>query len=130
MNIPSTAVTGITKMRVGMISSSSLVPVECPNVSVYGEYEDYCVYIGSDSGINENTDNDVIQIYPNPVTSLLNIATDKNIENIQIQSIDGKVLRNIDYSEKTIDVSELPIGIYLIQVKTLSLTYTLKFVKK
>lgn len=130
MNIPSTAVTGITKMRVGMISSSSLVPVECPNVAVYGEYEDYCVYIGPDASIAENTENNKIELYPNPATSNLTISTHDIIENIQIQSVDGKVIQNIDTPSNTIDVSELPNGIYLIQVKTLTETYTLKFVKK
>ena len=130
MNIPSTAVHGITKMRIGMISSSSLVPVECPNVAVYGEYEDYCVYIGPDAGINNHSIDTNIELYPNPTTSILNIVTDEIIENIQIQSIDGKIVRTINYTTKAIDVNDLPTGIYLIQVKTVTQSYTLKFVKK
>jgi len=128
MTIPSTALTGITKMRIGMIASVSGNPVECPINTAYGEYEDYCVYIGPDASIAENNQSE-ISIYPNPTTSILNIATQQNILQITIQTIDGKIVKSMTYTKNNIDVSDLPNGIYLIEIKTNTSTATLKFIK-
>lgn len=130
MNIPATALNGITKMRVGMISSSSLVPTACPTDAVYGEYEDYCVYLGPDAGVDINTISSSIELYPNPTTSTLNISTDEDIKKVQVQSIDGKVIKSYNYSIKSINVQDLPTGIYLIQIETSRGIETLKFVKQ
>ena len=115
-------------MRIGMIASVSGNPVECPINTAYGEYEDYCVYIGPDASIAENNQSE-ISIYPNPTTSILNIATQQNILQITIQTIDGKIVKSMTYTKNNIDVSDLPNGIYLIEIKTNTSTATLKFIK-
>ena len=127
MNIPISAVHGITKMRVGMIASTSGNPTHCPTATVYGEYEDYCVYIGPDAGISEPELD--FRIYPNPVTSHLQFKTSETIENLTIQSMDGKMVKTIQNPMFKIDVNDLPSGIYLIQIKTKFESKTLKFVK-
>ena len=127
MNIPTSAVHGVTKMRIGMVASSSGTPTECPTATVYGEYEDYCVYIGPDAGISEQELE--FRIYPNPVTSYLQFESSVTIERLNIQSVDGKLVKTIKNPISQIDVMDLPNGIYLIQIKTESASKTLKFVK-
>jgi len=128
MNIPTSAIHGVTKMRIGMIASSSGTPTNCPTATVYGEYEDYCVYIGPDAGIIESKNN--FSIYTNPVNSFLQITTTLNLDEILIKSIDGKTLKSIQNPTNNIDVMDLPSGIYLIQIKSNTEYSTLKFVKK
>jgi len=127
MTIPSSAVHGITKMRIGMVATSSGTPTECPTANIYGEYEDYCVYIGPEAGISESHLD--FKIYPNPVTTVLQIETSVDIEHVSIQSVDGKMVKTIQNPDTQIDVNDLPKGIYLIQVKTSTEYKTLKFVK-
>ncbi len=128
MNIPTSAVHGVTKMRIGMVASSSGTPTECPTATVYGEYEDYCVYIGPEAGLSEQELE--FRIYPNPVTSYLQFESSVTIESLSIQSVDGKLVKTIKDPISQIDVMDLPNGIYLLQVKTESVSKTLKFVKQ
>lgn len=128
MNIPTSAVHGITKMRIGMIATSSGTPVECPTATVYGEYEDYCVYIGPDAGLSES--NLDFRIFPNPVTTNLQFESSATIQELTIQSVDGKVIEIIQNPTNNIDISYLPNGIYLIQIATENESETLKFVKQ
>lgn len=128
MNIPTSAVHGVTKMRVGMTTISSGAPAACTAAIVYGEYEDYCVYIGPEAGVSESELD--FRIYPNPVTSYLQFESSADIENLRIQSIDGKTVRTIQNPNTQIDLIDLPNGIYLIQIKTESASKTLKLVKQ
>ena len=125
--IPETALTGITKMRVGMVASSSGSPTECPTETVYGEYEDYCVYIGEDAGTTD-IENQFI-IYPNPTNRTLFINSNFVINEAVIKSIDGKTISTISNIKNSIDVSNLPKGIYLINLKAEDANKTLKFIK-
>jgi len=127
MNIPSNAVLGITKMRIGMIGSSSLVPENCPTNIAYGEYEDYCVYIGLDASIIESQNQ--FTIYPNPATNTIIIQANEIIENLLIKSLDGKLIKSYVSPQSSIDVSDLPSGIYLIQIKNNQFNQTIKLIK-
>ena len=64
-----------------------------------------------------NSIEDIIDIFPNPVNSQININTNLNIEKMDIYSIDGKMIERIDKSvlnSKQIDLSNLKPGAYLI----------------
>ncbi|OQC44536.1 MAG: hypothetical protein BWX59_01851 [Bacteroidetes bacterium ADurb.Bin028] len=64
-------------------------------------------------GITENT-NAVLKVYPNPTTSILQLEG-LQTENIQIMDISGKVVLNANVSGKSIDVSSLKPGLYIIK---------------
>ncbi len=76
------------------------------------------------------------QIYPNPTSTFLNIelkkVEDKNFEiqllNIKSQTVFGQTL-NASNKNHQINVSDMPNGIYLIQIISNSLIYSQKFVK-
>lgn len=55
-----------------------------------------------------------LKIYPNPTSSLINISINEDINGIEIYSLDGKLV--LSSSEKTIDVSRLQSGIYILKV--------------
>ncbi|MDR2684592.1 MAG: T9SS type A sorting domain-containing protein, partial [Prevotellaceae bacterium] len=75
--------------------------------------EEVCTML---SALNEVSQND-LQIYPNPVHSELTI---KNLElkkgdKIEIYNISGKICMTYDYNFTTINVLNLPKGVYLIK---------------
>jgi hypothetical protein len=125
--IPANAVHGITKMRVGMVAGSSGTPITCPTASVYGEFEDYCVYIGDDAGTAENENS--FSVYPNPTHQNLFINTNTQINEVVIKSIDGKIITILNNITNSIDVSYLLNGIYLVDIKSDDALETLKFIK-
>ncbi|MFH2144086.1 MAG: T9SS type A sorting domain-containing protein [Bacteroidota bacterium] len=73
------------------------------------------------SNILEFADNNKIEIiiYPNPATENVTIQSRQNIQKIEIIDFQGRIVKsiiNIYEPEKTIDVSSLPKGLYLVRV--------------
>ncbi len=84
--------------------------------------------------ISELINND-FQIYPNPANDylMINIAKAMNPYQIDIKSIDGKIVanyNNLSGNNQKIDVSSLPNGTYLISITIDSETNVYKFVIK
>lgn len=126
IDIPATALIGVTKMRIGM--QTYFNPIPCPTTTYYGEYEDHCVYIGPPSGIAD-LENE-ISIYPNPVYNELHIKSSEEIEEIKIFRTDGKLIyQNHDYNGEAIPFFDFSNGVYIIQLETVGTTVTKKFVK-
>jgi hypothetical protein len=79
------------------------------------------------TGINEATLSNV-NVSPNPATNVLNIATDEQTVKVEIYSINGALISS--GNQKTIDISSLNQGIYLLMVQTdKGLTQT-RFIKE
>ncbi len=70
-------------------------------------------------------------LYPNPTSNVLNIwnINDLPLSVLSITALDGKVI-SPRFNGNTIDVSELPDGVYLLKVQTGAEMYTLRFVKQ
>lgn len=78
--------------------------------------------------INEiNNDNTLINIFPNPASDYINIETDKKIENVEIFTITGQLIKSS--KEKKVDVSSLTKGTYIIKIHTSEGTRTYKIIK-
>ncbi|MBL4592657.1 MAG: T9SS type A sorting domain-containing protein [Flavobacteriales bacterium] len=76
---------------------------------------DFEVDIALATGINEvNTSSTTV--FPNPATNVLNITTDDQIETVSIYSINGALVKT--GNQKTINVSNLDKGMYIITVQT------------
>jgi hypothetical protein len=56
------------------------------------------------------------KLYPNPTNNLLNVESNRSIDDIAIRDIHGKVVLNWNLTENQIDVSNLKPGIYLIEI--------------
>jgi hypothetical protein len=89
------------------------------------------------SALTEVTDNkdikDLINVYPNPTSEYISIDKKglQSIENVEIHSISGKLLRSINPQHiSNINVSDLIDGIYIIEIKTAEKSYYQKFVKE
>jgi PKD repeat protein len=81
--------------------------------------------------INEVIDvNTEFLIYPNPTSHQLTIVSELELNQINILNITGQKVKTITTQFNTIDVSELPSGIYFIELITDEKTITQKFVKE
>lgn len=57
-----------------------------------------------------------LKLYPNPVKDILHFS--ENVSVVKITDLSGKDVRQFNLSGKSIDVSKLPKGIYLISIST------------
>lgn len=56
-----------------------------------------------------------LTIYPNPAKNHINIASKVKVNTIEIIDVTGKLISKIKSPDKVIDISKLPIGIYVIR---------------
>jgi hypothetical protein len=70
-----------------------------------------------------------IQIYPNPVSSNLNINSNESIETYALYSVQGKLLKEGQVIAQHVDMSNLQPGIYLIDLSVNSQWVRYKVVK-
>ncbi len=74
-----------------------------------------------------------LNVFPNPVRDLLNVQTEDRITLVSMFDIRGQLLSEIEVSDTvnsmSIQVSDLPSGIYLLKVTTINGMHTERFVK-
>lgn len=67
---------------------------------------------------NENLhENNLMQIYPNPVKDVLNIRSNAEVKKLTVRDITGKVVL-LSETQQNINMAHLSKGIYLLQVQT------------
>ena len=59
-----------------------------------------------------------IQIYPNPTSDYLTISTDLKIKEIEIYTLDGKLLQISNGRKKSVNFQKFDSGFYLLHLKT------------
>ena len=83
-------------------------------------------YLGT--GIrNTNTSNDLV-IYPNPNDGSFTIKTDKKIQAIKVYNFNGKEVFTSYTNKKDVELKNLPLGIYLLEIETNNNTYQQNFI--
>lgn len=145
VTIPSNAVEGQPlRMRVvafyvgagtnnGNVGASLNSDYACGDIFDYGEVEDYNVVIAG----NPLSTSDVagpkngIQIYPNPVSDILNVTKVSDKATYKIYSAAGQLIRQGAISNGQINVSELIKGAYVITIEEKGKeAFNSKFIKK
>lgn len=88
-----------------------------------------CLYLETnDSKVNNIT---LVKIYPNPVSDVLKLNTNKDFKEYEIIDASGKIIFKNSLSSKDIPIYQLPSGNYFIKLKDLQGYITLlKFIKK
>jgi hypothetical protein len=89
------------------------------------------------SGLNENTSILNVNLYPNPVNTIINFTADKDLINAQLNIMDlsGRTVKQYTVNSSasvinTIDASELNTGVYLLQLNNNGEVNTFRFIKK
>lgn len=131
--VPSTATIGKARMRV-MLNWDASITTPCDNsIYGYGQAEDYTLDVKESLGVND-INSKSISYYPNPVKDILNLVSDKNVTNVTVYNIEGKLVRNfasLDESKVQLDLSTLITGTYVVKATTKDgKTKTFKVIKK
>jgi hypothetical protein len=134
--VPSTALLGVTRMRVGMRWNN--YPLVC-GVTDLGEIEDYCVQIVPGTSIQQLPESvNTCSIYPNPFSKVITLDLDLNRDtdvHLAILSATGQLVYNNTLTNQTtgkqqIDLSlKIPAGVYFLQIKTEDGQFTKRIVK-
>jgi len=80
-------------------------------------YENQTINVGLEDLEAEHTR---LEISPNPAENLINISTElvsEDIEVVQLLALDGRIVYQSNQFTKTIDVSDLPAGMYVIRMQ-------------
>ena len=87
------------------------------------------IHNGNSSSI-ENVKTSIINVFPNPTKNKLNIKSDVKIKEVITINSMGQI-SEFDIINNSVDIGNLPIGIYIIQIKDeKGNLYTKKFVKE
>jgi hypothetical protein len=85
-------------------------------------------------GINENTLVTEFNIYPNPSKDIITISSDDHAYTaIQLSDINGRLISSTEFestNQKSIDISNLTNGIYLMKIISNKGTFTQKIIKE
>ncbi|MBP0904411.1 T9SS type A sorting domain-containing protein [Mariniflexile gromovii] len=80
---------------------------------------------------NEETAFKDFKIYPNPVENILHLSIQNNtIEHIQLVDMSGRVILETSKNMEQLNLSKLPTGLYLLQIKTHGGSISKKIIKK
>ncbi|MBP9792375.1 MAG: fibronectin type III domain-containing protein [Flavobacterium sp.] len=127
--VPATATLGATRMRVSMKYNG--VPTSCETLS-YGQVEDYTINITSAAKelAKESTEIAEIKLYPNPVSSILNISSVSENATYRIYNLFGQTIKEGKISNGTIDVVNFKTGNYILEITDNQSTITKRFIKE
>jgi hypothetical protein len=80
----------------------------------------------------ENDFSSTVLIYPNPVKSNFNITMSESamIDSVEIYDMSGRIIKSIDNTDTSVNVSELAVGNYILKVKSGSSMAIKKFSKE
>lgn len=73
---------------------------------------------------------DVFRVYPNPTVDVVNFDVTGKINSVEVYDAAGKLVKTANDGAKSINVSALSKGNYVVKVKTESASYTKKVIKK
>lgn len=77
--------------------------------------------------------NENIRIFPNPAENLINIISDDNIQKIKLSDTKGSLIETIKILNKSttesIDISQLPRGLYFLEVELFTISKRFKLIK-
>ena len=136
--VPSSTSFGYTRMRVSMKWDAAATP--CESFS-YGEVEDYLVYLTPttrssrnfvyENGFEIGFEQDMYAIYPNPASDKINIRVPENSTcNIIVTNINGQTVKSLILNKNnTVNISDLPSGIFFININDGRKTTVKKFIK-
>ncbi|MBT2623147.1 fibronectin type III domain-containing protein [Chryseobacterium sp. ISL-6] len=113
-------------MRVAMQRDG--IPVNCTGFD-NGEVEDYTVRISKNPVANATNQTEIL-IFPNPVSSILNVKNISKRANYKIYSAAGQLITSGIILNNKVDVSRLINGVYVIDIEDVQGSAQKKFIKE
>lgn len=78
----------------------------------------------------EDVDPASVKVYPNPVTSFLNIDSELEVKEVRVFDTNGKVVYITDKNVQSVDMNSYSKGMYLVKIKTTEKELTFKIYKE
>ena len=88
-----------------------------------------------ETGVSSHATSYPVSLFPNPASNLVRFEFSKNLSengNLEISSLEGKIIlrKNKILSTETVNIGDLPAGIYICTVSTIDKVFTAKLVKE
>jgi hypothetical protein len=129
-SVPANAFVGQNLVMRVMLTYQNQPTSGC-NAYAYGEIEDYPINILEVLGTSETVKENGIQIYPNPVSDILNVTKVSDKATYKIYSAAGQLVGNGNINAGKINVSSLIKGAYVISIEDKGKeSFNSKFIKK
>jgi hypothetical protein len=96
-----------------------------------GPFQINAQFTSNTAAVSNETISD-LEIYPNPVTNIINIKAQNNIDKISVFNQIGRLIKVLSPNNKTIqaDLSNLTSGIYILKINSDNKIITKKIIKK
>jgi hypothetical protein len=82
------------------------------------------------NSIKDANGKELLNVYPNPVTDVLNIQTEETIKQIVVLDLNGRVVAQFNGNTKTINLQTLPAGNYVVRIHTETAIVPVRIVKQ
>ena len=127
--VPTTALTGNTRMRVKKIFGTTNFIDPCLGAA-FGQVEEYTVNVSTLG--TTSFDNGNFNAYPNPVKNILNLSFTKTITNVSVSNLLGQEImaKSINANQSQVDMSNLATGTYMVKVTSDNEVKTIKVIKE
>jgi len=113
-----------------VVVAGSVTNLPNPNVPTI-ENQDYVILRYNNTNLSATEiQNEELSLYPNPTKDILSIKTKEQIKKVEIFDISGRIIKTSSNINDKINVSNLNVGNYLINVFTNKKTYRTKFIKE
>ena len=93
-------------------------------------YFDNIQVVDATLATSEVSKKDVFRVYPNPTVDVVNFDLAGKITSVEVYDAAGKLVKTANDGAKSINVSALSKGNYVVKVKTENASYTKKVIKK
>lgn len=108
------------------VSQSIPVIVPCGSASAYNNAEYWNNFSNIQEDCSDVEENEIVdlQIFPNPVSNILNISSSEEISEIEIVNVMGQVVYRTEVKgcNAVCDVEDLKSGVYVVMISTLSMS--------
>ena len=121
-----------------LVDINFLGNLRCYSDPIFGSYEtgivDSCYWVNDPSSVTKINSENAVELWPNPANNELNIQLTSTIDELAIYNINGKLVKPINVTltqnqSLTIDITDLPTGIYSLVGLSNQETIKAKFVK-
>ncbi len=132
IKVPENAVVGNTRMRLLKVNSPSTFAMFWPTGSCgkyfNGQAEDYTINVKEALATSETSIKNT-QLYPNPVKNVLTVSSNKKVNSISLYNAAGQMVK-ISRNANTVDMADLPAGVYVVKTDVEGKTESSKVIKK
>ncbi len=80
--------------------------------------------------VSEAGKKDIFTIYPNPTADVVNFDLQNNVTSVEVYDAAGKLVKSVKDGAKSVNISSLTKGSYILKVNADNKIYTKKVIKK